>query len=204
MSTPTEPTEPVTPAPPAADPPPAGDPAPPGDPLLGPAGEKALAEWKQRAKAAEKLASEHAAALKVFEDAQKTEAEKLAERAEAAEKRAAVAAQLAVAKSIKAAATGRFADSQDAVDALSKAEFLKDGVIDDEAIEAALADLLERKPHWKADQGPRTPRPDPSQGPRPGGTVGVEDQIREAQSKGDWRTVLSLQNSKLAPASRPK
>lgn len=202
MTTPTEPTEPTVPP---AEPASAGDPTPAGDPPLGPAGEKALAEWKQRAKAAEQLAKDQSAQLQEFEDAQKTEAQKLAERAEAAEQRAAKATQQAVASHIRAAATGLLADPQDAVDALRGGEFLgADGEIDGDSVKAALDALLERKPHWKADQGPRNPRPDPSQGPRPGGTVGVEDQIREAQSKGDWRTVLSLQNSKLAPASRPK
>jgi hypothetical protein len=203
MTTPTEPTEPVEP-PTTTEPAPGGDPAPSGDAPLGPAGEKALAEWKQRAKAAEKLAGEHGAKLKAFEDAQKTETEKLAERVEAAEKRATKAAQQAVAAHLRAGATGLFADPQDAVDALRDGDFLgADGEIDGEAIKAALADLAERKPHWRAEQGPRTPRPDPSQGPRPGGTVSVDDQIREAQSKGDWKTVLTLQNSKLA-TSRPK
>lgn len=200
----TEPEHVVPPVPPA-EPAPAVEPAPDGDPPLGPAGEKALADWKQRAKAAEKLASEHGAKLKAFEDAQKTEAEKLAERVEAAEQRAAKATQRAVASHIRAAATGLLADPQDAVDALRAEEFLgADGEIDGDAVKAALDALLVRKPHWKAESGPRTPRPDPSQGPRPGGTVGVEDQTREAMAKGDWKTVLSLQNSKLAPASRPK
>lgn len=46
--------------------------------------------------------------------------------------------------------------------------------------------------------GPRTPAPDPSQGARGGGEVDLEAQIREAQGKGDWRRVISLQNQKLA------
>lgn len=200
----TEP-EPVVPPVPPAEPAPAVEPAAATDPPLGPAGEKALAEWKQRAKTAEQLARDQSTRLQEFEDAQKTEAQKLAERAEAAEQRAAKATQQAVASHIRAAATGLLADPQDAVDALRAEEFLgADGEIDGEAVKAALDALLVRKPHWKAEQGPRNPRPDPSQGPRPGGTVGVEDQIREAMAKGDWKAVLSLQNSKLAPATRPK
>lgn len=199
MSTPTEPTEPVEPPAPPTEPAPAGEPAPSGDAPLGPAGEKALAEWKQRAKAAEKLASEHGAKLKAFEDAQKTEAEKLAERAEAAEQRAAKAAALAVARTIKAAASGRFADAQDAVDALAAADFLKDGEIDDEAIETALTDLLERKPHWAAaaPSGPRIPAPDPAQGARPGAVPTLAQQIREAEEKGDLRLSIALKSRQL-------
>ena len=95
------------------------------------------------------------------------------------------------------------AKATEAVDALG-GDFLDDaGQVDDAAITEALAGLLERKPHWAAAAGSRTPRPDPSQGARPGGTVSVDDQIREAQSKNDWKTVLSLQNSKLA-TTRPQ
>lgn len=196
MSTTPEPTDPPEPP---ADPAAPGDPAPVADPPLGAAGEKALAEWKQRAKDAEKLSREQAAALKAFEDAQKTEAEKLAERAEAAEQRAAKAAALAVARTIKAAASGRFADAQDAVDALAAADFLKDGEIDDDAIEAALAGLLERKPHWAAaaPSGPRIPAPDPAQGARPGAIPTLAQQIREAEEKGDVRLSIALKSRQL-------
>jgi hypothetical protein len=127
MSTPPDPTTgpsagnppPVPAAPPAT--PPAADPATPpasDDPPLGPPGEKALAEWKTRAKEAERLAKEQADKLKAFEDAQKTEAEKLADRAQAAEDRAAKATRLAVASKVEALAAGRFQDPQDAVDSL--------------------------------------------------------------------------------------
>lgn len=50
-----------------------------------------------------------------------------------------------------------------------------------------------------APAGPRTPAPDPSQGARGGtGAPDLDAQIREAQAKGDYRAVISLQNSKLA------
>ncbi|WP_236243136.1 hypothetical protein [Streptomyces sp. CC228A] len=217
MSTPDEPT-PNPAAPPAADPPPnpAGDPPqPPGTPAgpsgdlpedkpLGPAGEKALAEWKARARAAEKERAEHAARLKEFEDREKTEAQRLTEAAQAAEERAARATRAAVAAKVEALAAGTFADPEDAVGALDPAKYVDDsGVIDADAIRADLAALLERKPHWARGTGPRTPRPDPSQGPRPNGTPGgVDEQIAAAQAKGDWRTVLRLQNSKLADAGK--
>lgn len=44
---------------------------------------------------------------------------------------------------------------------------------------------------------PGTPRPDPSQGARGGAAVTLDARIAEAQAKGDWRTVISLQNEKL-------
>jgi len=46
--------------------------------------------------------------------------------------------------------------------------------------------------------GPRTPAPDPSQGSRGSGPADLDTLIHEAQVKGDWRTVISLQNQKLA------
>lgn len=198
-----EPTDPAVPADPAI-PPTVPDPAAPPEPKDW----QAEAErWKRQSRENEARAKANAEAAKKLaqiEEDQKTEAEKAADRVAAAEARAAKAAERAVASSIKAAATGRFADAQDAVDALARGSFIgADGEIDEDAIAAALDDLLERKPHWRAESGPRIPRPDPSQGPRPGGTVNIDDQIREAQSKGDWKTVLHLQNSKFANA-RPK
>jgi hypothetical protein len=66
-----------------------------------------------------------------------------------------------------------------------------------EELEADADDLLATFP--TAPAGPRTPAPDPSQGAR-GGQPGpdLDAQIREAQTKNDWRTVISLQNQKLA------
>lgn len=50
-----------------------------------------------------------------------------------------------------------------------------------------------------APAGSRPPVPDPSQGARGNSAeVDLDAQIREAQSKRDWRTVISLQNQKLA------
>lgn len=45
---------------------------------------------------------------------------------------------------------------------------------------------------------PGTPKPDPSQGGRGGAGIDLDSRIQEAQKKGDWKTVLSLQNQKLA------
>jgi membrane protein involved in colicin uptake len=206
MPEPIEPAAPVDPATPALT-----DPATPTEPTTPePKDWQAEAErWKRQSRENETRAKANAEAAKrlaQIEEDQKTEAEKAADRVAAAEARASKAAERAVAASIKAAATGRFADPDDAVDALARQNFTgADGEIDEDAIAAALDDLLERKKHWAlAEPGPRTPRPDPSQGPRPGGTASVDAQIAEAQSKGDWKTVLHLQNSKLAPPAKAK
>jgi hypothetical protein len=212
MSTPT-PTEPITdpaagnpPPVPAAppEPPPAADPATPpeggdGDPALGPAGEKALTEWKKRAKEAEQLTKDQAARLKTFEDAQKTEAERQADALKAAQDRAEKATRLAVASKVEALASGRFQDPQDAVDALSGGSFVsEEGAVDAEAITAALEDLLTRKPHWAAGEpGPRTPRPDPAQGARPGTPPNLSQRIAEAEQSGNTRLVMALKTQQL-------
>lgn len=52
-----------------------------------------------------------------------------------------------------------------------------------------------------APAAPGTPRPDPSQGGQGGSGANLDTQIAEAQGKGDWRTVLKLQNQKLAKAN---
>lgn len=83
------------------DPQPTEDPKPqdpPKDPSasLGDPGKKALAEERQRAKAAEKRAAELEARLKEIDDAGKSEAEKTSERLAAAEKAATEAEQRAL------------------------------------------------------------------------------------------------------------
>jgi hypothetical protein len=213
MSTPT-PTEPIT-DPAAGNPPPvpaaapapqpaATDPAKPpegdgGDAVLGPAGEKALTEWKKRAKDAEQVSKDQAARLKTFEDAQKTEAERQADALKAAETRAEAATKLAVSSKVEALAAGRFQDPQDAVDALSGGSFVsEEGAVDAAAITAALDDLLTRKPHWAASEpGPRTPRPDPAQGARPGTPANLPQRIAEAEQSGNTRLVMALKTQQL-------
>lgn len=70
---------------------------------------------------------------------------------------------------IEALAGQDFADPSDAAAALSDASKYLDsgGVIDETAIKADLAALLEKKPHWRRPEGTptaRTPAPNPAQG----------------------------------------
>lgn len=149
-------TETETTAPEAGDP--AENAAPPessGDTPLGPAGEKALAEWKQRAKEAEKAAKTQAARLKEIEDRDKSETQKASERAEAAEKRAAAMVERTVRAEVRALAATTFADPSDAAAFLNPADFVDDdGDVDTKAVEKALADLLKRKPHLGKEAAP--------------------------------------------------
>lgn len=220
MSTPPDPTTPPTgnppapgpgptdpPAPPTPPPAPAGDPGKPpeGDPALGPAGEKALAEWKKRAKDAEQQNKDQAARLKEFEDRDKTEAEKQADALKAANERAESATRLAVSSKVEALAAGRFQDPLDAVEALRGGSYLTEaGAVDADAITTALDDLLARKPHWAAaDPGPRTPRPDPAQGARPGSAPNLAQQIAEAEKAGNNRLALALKTQQLRELKTP-
>ncbi|MER7507076.1 hypothetical protein ABTX82_01805 [Streptomyces lavendulae] len=101
-----------------------------------------------------------------LEDAQKTEAERLNDQLTAARERADKAVRAAVASKVEALARD-FADPEDAVGSLDPSAFIDDdGVIDTDAIKAALADLLKRKPHWaRQDEGGfRRPAPDRTQG----------------------------------------
>lgn len=158
------------PADPPADPPAETDPKP----ATGDDKDAEIAKWKALSRQNEAQAKANAAAAKKLaeiEDAQKTEAERLAAKVEAAEQRATKATVRAVVAEVKALATD-FADPSDATAAITAADYVTDGGdIDTDAIKAKLAELLETKPHWKKPTGPvdpPKPRPDPGQGPRGG------------------------------------
>jgi hypothetical protein len=215
MSTPPEPTPapapgappaPTPPAPPAVPPVPGPTPPAPTAPGTAPEPVDLAAEvekWKALSRQNEQRAKDNADAAKRLadiEDAAKTDAQRLADQAKASDERAAAATKLATSATVQALAAGTFEDAEDAVGARDWSTYVKDGVIDKEAIKAELAAVLAAKPHWAKATGPRVPRPDPSQGPRPGAPVGgdLDTQIAEAKAKADWKTVLRLENSKLA------
>ena len=189
----TQPPEP--PVEPPVDPP---EPPPePPKPDLGEAGKKAIAEERAARKAAEKERADLAARLKEFEDRDKSDLDKAVERATAAEQKVQAATARAVRAEVRALADG-FADREDAV--LNLGDLTKyagkDGEVDADAITAELAKVLERKPHLaRANGSPRSPAPDPSQGPR--GPVDIDALIRDAESKGNVRESIRLKTQKL-------
>lgn len=133
----------------------ADPPEPEADAPLGPAGEKALDEWKRRAKEAERASRDQAKRLQAIEDRDKTEVQRASERAEAAEKRAAAMAQRTVRAEVRALAAATFADPSDAAAFLDPTAFVDDdGDVDTKAVEKALADLLKRKPHLAKEAAP--------------------------------------------------
>lgn len=164
----------------------ASDPAPPADPPADPAPDSGGAGSKEavladlaKARAALKEAKAGAARadelekkLSGYEESRKSESEKLIEaaRREGAESVKAELTAARVLDKIEVRAAGKFADPEDAQLRLRDraAEFVnKQGEIDTEAIDAALKELLEAKPHLAAgpapkfpggvDQGPREP-----------------------------------------------
>src|SRR5690349_4876017 len=166
---------------------------------LGDAGKRALARMKaeraaakKEAAAAKKAAADErrkAAALAKrvdeFEDRDRTDLEKAQKAAERATEQAAKATARAVRGEIKVGAAGRFTDPEDAIDVLMlhpDRYVGDDGDVDTDAIETALDELLQRKPHWgvreetaaagdgdgggaKPKAKPK-PKPDPGQGSR--------------------------------------
>jgi hypothetical protein len=162
------------------DPPPAGDADPgtsaDGTAALGDPGKRALDAMKAErntakaeAAAERQRAEELAAKVAEFEDRDRTELEKATASADAASRRAEAATARAVRAEVKALAAAGFADPDDAAAFLDLAKYTgADGEVDTGAIQTDLTALLERKPHLaRPADGPRGPRPDPSQGARP-------------------------------------
>lgn len=179
------PQEPSDPDP--ADEPDDDDPEPEGAKKLGDAGKRALDKLRQEKAAAKKEAAEErrkAAALakkvEEFELRDKSELDREKAKTERLAQQATKATARAVQAEVRALSTGMFADPTDAAEVLMRdpAQYVDDsGDIDTDAIQTALDDLLERKPHWArpepaadpapaAPQKPR-PKPDPGQGARP-------------------------------------
>lgn len=173
------PVVPEVPAVPATPVAPVGDPPKPDEPLGAP-GLKALQTEREARAAAEKANADLAAKVKAFEDRDKTEAEKAAERLAASEK-AAADAQIELARYKVAAEKG--------VDA----ELLTGN---DEAAMRVAADKLLA---WRGDPKPAVPKPDPAQGARPG-VSDIDAEIAEAQKARDFVRVISLREQKAAAA----
>lgn len=127
------------------------------------------ANLRKRLKELEPLARK----AKEFEDAKKSEAERLNDQLTAANEQIAKTRKRLVEARVQAlagAAAGEraaFTDPEDAVGSLDLSSYIDaDGDIDEVAIEADLQALLERKPHWAKSlpqEGPRRPAPDRTQ-----------------------------------------
>lgn len=155
----------TTPAPPvespqaaraSADTPEVAD-TPTTEPSLGESGEKALKAERAARRAAEKATNEALAKVKAFEDAQKSESERLTEQLQALKAEAATAKAETLRLRV-AAETGLPADLH---------EFLVGD--DEDGLRAKAKKLMAAT---AAATAPRSPAPDPTQGAKPG--IGVD------------------------------
>lgn len=113
-----------------------------------------------------------------LEQASKTELERKSEEATRWQSEAERWRKMSVGSQIQALAAADFADPDDAVRALDPAKYLDSGgEIDQAAIKADLASLLEAKPHYRRQQqdaGPRIPAPNHAQGSGANGRSGAD------------------------------
>jgi hypothetical protein len=113
-----------------------------------------------------------------LEDAKKSEQERLTEQLTAAQDRIKSVQQRAVRSEVRALAAAEFADPDDAHAFLDLDAFVgDDGDIDTDGINRELAALLKRKPHLArpADNSPRRPAPDRTQGSSGNGNRSTSD-----------------------------
>lgn len=190
--------------PPAGDgnqPPPPGEQPKPADPPA-PAAEPEGTDWEakyrdalQHSRKWEQRAKDNTSELEKLRQAQMTDQEKAVAEAESRGRTAAASEygrQLAAARFEAAAATAGV-QLGDAAGLIDTARFVgDDGQVDADAIQAAVTQLAAIAPK----PGPGRSGADLSggHGDQP---PSVDKQIAEAQAKGDWRTVMRLQNSKL-------
>lgn len=149
-----------------------------------PAQETVETDWKAEARKWESRAKENTAKLKDAEpklaeydrlvEASKTDLERKTEEITRWQSEAEKWRTTSVASRIEAMAAVDFADPSDAATALADpAKYLDaGGQVNETAIQADLAALLERKPHWRRQDGqpaPRVPAPNHAQGSGVGG-----------------------------------
>jgi hypothetical protein len=147
---------------------------------LGDAGQKALAAERKARKISDRAAADALAKIKEYEDRDKSDLEKATETAKsAAEERDAAKAE-----------------------ALRLRIAIKHGISDEDAelfLTASDEDTLTRQAEKLSERfaagGPKSPKPDLSQGAR--GPVGIDARIAEAQKNGDVKTAISLKSQQL-------
>ena len=197
---------PPVPAPPPA-PEPTATPDPPGAEALGDAGKKALDAMK---------AERHAAKQEAADLRAKLDAVLAKEQGREAEHAAALAAQkvrddaLATANArilkaeVRAAAAGKLADPQDALKFLDLSTFEvgTDGEVDGGAVEAAILDLIKRKPYLAAAQGGPRFQAGADGGARKESQTSIDEQIAAATKAGNIPLVIALKQRRFANASK--
>lgn len=189
--------------------PPATEPDPPGAEHLGDPGKRALDAMKAERKAAQEEAR------RIREDFEKFKAEVAGKQAEYEQQQREKAVQdEAIAKAnqrilkaeVRALATGRLADPQDALRFLDLSEFEvgSDGEVDGDAVTAAIEDLVKTKPYLAAQGGKRF-QGDGDGGARNGSQGrSFEEQIAEAEKNGDHLRAIRLKQDRAAALREKK
>jgi len=179
------------------------------DKPLGPEGERALEALKKKDRETRKklrLANERIAALEASKEGEQTPEQIRADiEREASQK----FQQRIIRAEVKAAATGKFADPDDALALLDLTALGvdDDGTVDPADIEDALTDLLTRKPHLAkqetAQGGSKKRVPEVLADPAGGShePLSRDERIAAAQKAGDYKAVIALQNERLEVAS---
>lgn len=126
---------------------------------LGDPGKKALAAERQARREAEKQLREFQNRLSAMEEAQNKTAEEraaLEKQRELEQAALAKANERILAAELRAAATGKLADPTDALTFIDRSGFEvgDDGAVDADAISAAIADLVSKKPYLAARSEP--------------------------------------------------
>jgi hypothetical protein len=165
---------------------------------------KEVEKWKALARKhedASKANSQAAKRLADIEAANATEQEKAvaAARQEASTETASKYSSRIISAEIRAAAGGKLADPSDAVRLLDMSTFSLDDndEVDSAAVVKAIDELLKSKPYLGVKDDRRF-QGGADQGARGGQKQTIDDQIREAEGKGDWRTAGALKAQKLS------
>lgn len=148
-----------------------------GEDELGDAGKKALDRMKAKLKA--ERAARLAAEAKLNETTPADDAERIQREADA--KAAAKANARILSAEVRAAAAGKLSDPSDALTFIDLSQFDvdDDGSVDQDEIASAISDLLTKKPYLAAQGGPKSPKPDPSQGEGGRGAATAADRFAQ-------------------------
>jgi len=130
------------------------------------------------------------------QEAAKSDLQKAQEAAEQANATIQALRTQAVTSKIEALAATTFHDATDAHQIGT--DFLSDdGTVNEEAIKAALGDLISRKPHLARTNDLRAPLPNPAQGASAAGQPTEAERAAQAAAQGNWDASLALKADQL-------
>ncbi len=148
-----------------------------GEDELGDKGKQALDRMKAKLQA--ERAARRAAEAKLNETSSDDDPERIQREADA--RAVAKANDRILRAEVRAAATGKLSDPSDALTFIDMTQFDvdDDGEVDQEEIAQAITDLITKKPYLAAQGGPKTPKPDPSQGEGGRGAATAADRFAQ-------------------------